>query len=101
MEYENIKEQKLKQLKEQAEQQQKESDAEMQLNEALKMLLEPEAKARLSNVKLVNKELYIKAAQFLLYMVKSGKVKGKIDEQQLKELLKKLSEKREMQIKRK
>ena len=105
MEYEEIQDQKLKDLRtqaiEQQEKQKKQIDAEMQLEDALKVLLSLEAKARLGNVKLVNKPLYLKAAQVILYLYKTGKATGKISDEQLKELLKKLSEKKEISIKRK
>ncbi len=103
--YNGLREQRMKELKsqlaEQQEKQRKQAEAETQLDDTLKMLLEPEAKARLANVKLVNSQLYLKTAQVILYLYKTGKAAGKINDEQLKELLKKLSEKKEITIKRK
>ena len=104
-EIEQLREQKMREIQEkyleQQEKQRKTMEAEMQLNEALKIVLTPEAKTRLGNVKLVNKELYFKAAQTILYLFKAGRISEKIGEGQLKELLKKLSEKKQISIKRK
>ena len=104
-EYEQLREQKMKELQEkmaeQQERQRKTSEAEMQLEEALKIVLSPEAKTRLANVKLVNRELYLTASQTILYLAKAKKLGGKITDEQLKELLRKLSEKKEVVIKRK
>ena len=105
MEYDEIREQKLEEIKtemlRQQEKQKKASEAETHLDEALRLALSPEAKARLANIKLVNKNTYLKVAQGILYLYKSGRVKSKITDEQLKELLRKLSEKKEIQIKRK
>jgi programmed cell death protein 5 len=67
----------------------------------MRLVLTPEAKARLGNVKLVNYELYLKAAQTIIYLQKAGQIRGRITEEQLKQLLEKLSAKREITIKRK
>jgi programmed cell death protein 5 len=108
-ELESIKEKRMEELKQRlAQQQAKQEDAlkaEMQLDAALKHLLSPEAKARLSNVKLVNEQLYLGAAQAVLYLAKLGKIGAhkKLGDAQMKELLEKISKqtKREIKIKRK
>jgi len=105
MEYNEVREQRLQQLKaellQQQKKQRKEEEVELQIEEALKIALDAEAKTRLANVRLVNKALYLKAAQAILYLYRTGKISGKISEEHLKALLKKLSEKKEMKIKRK
>jgi programmed cell death protein 5 len=78
----------------------KQEKVEEQLEESLKMVLTQEAKMRLGNVKLVNRELYYKAVQAILYLARSGRITGKIDDVQIKQLLEKLSVKREISIKR-
>ncbi|MDD5163763.1 MAG: DNA-binding protein [Candidatus ainarchaeum sp.] len=78
----------------------KQEKIEAELEEGLRMALTQEAKMRLGNVKLVNQELYYKAVQAILYLVKSGRISGKIDEAQIKQLLEKLSVKREISIRR-
>jgi programmed cell death protein 5 len=87
-----------------AEQQQAQQEAEQaqeQLENALRFLLEPNAKQRLSNVRIANKPLYLRTAQALLMLYKSGQINGKISETELKKLLEKMSEKREPKITRK
>jgi programmed cell death protein 5 len=89
-------------LLEQQAQQQKEAQAEQELDGLLRSVLTPEAKTRLANIRLVNKRLYLSAAQSLLVLAKSGRLPGKITDEQLKALLSKAMEnKKEMQIRRK
>ncbi len=105
MDQEEIRQRKLNELREkysiQAEQQQKQIELENQVDLALKTVLSDEAKTRLFNVKLVNKELYFKTAQNLIYLAKSGKIQVKLNDMEVKRLLEQLSAKREITIKRK
>ena len=95
---EKIKEKKLEQLQQQNQQ----LEIEAKLDEVARKILTPEAKARLGNVKLVNRELYMNAIQTLLYMYQQGQIQGKIDEANLKAILEKLRlGKREISITRK
>ena len=97
-ELEIIKQKKLEQMQQQNQQ----LEIEAKLDEVARKILTPEAKARLGNVKLVNRELYMNAIQTLLYMYQQGQIQGKIDEANLKALLVKLkSGKREISITRK
>ncbi|MFH1663321.1 MAG: DNA-binding protein [archaeon] len=102
---EEIKEKKANELKEryseEIKQQERQIELENQIDSAMKLVLAEEARARLSNVRLVNRELYLKAAQSLIYLYKTGKVQGKVQEKELKKLLEQLSAKREISIKRK
>jgi len=76
-----------------------EQQKQARIEEILKQALTPEAKTRLGNIKLVNNELYLNAVQAVLYFFKnSGQ---KINEEQVKQLLEKLSFKREIKIRRK
>ncbi|MBN1941015.1 MAG: hypothetical protein JW772_02425 [Candidatus Diapherotrites archaeon] len=79
----------------------KEKEVEDALEEQMRILLSPEAKSRLTNVKLANRELYRGAAQAIIYLYRAGRIQGKLGESQLKQLLEKLSQKREIRIKRK
>jgi programmed cell death protein 5 len=81
--------------------QQEADQAQEQLDNVLRFLLEPEAKQRLANVRIANKPLYLKTAQALLMLYKAGQVNGKVSDAELKQLLEKLSEKREPKITRK
>ena len=97
-ELDEIKQKKMQELRQK---QEAEAETEQKLDALVKSLLTEEARARLSNVKLVNKEVYFKAVQTIIYIFNAGQVQEKIDEVQLKELLKRLTEKKEIKIKRK
>lgn len=104
MDYDKIREQKMAEMKQRAEEQaaaqQKEAEKEMQVEAAVKRLLDEGARTRLTNVKLANRQLYTKAMQAVISFYQSGKVSGKITEAQMKELLATLSAKRETTIRR-
>jgi len=74
---------------------------ELRVEGMLKQALSPEAKSRLSNVRLANSELYSKAVQAIAYLAGTGKLSGRLGEEELKSILQRLSAKREMTIKRK
>ncbi len=97
-ELDEIRQKKMEELRQK---QEAEAETEQKLDVLVKRLLTEEARERLSNVKLVNKEVYFKAVQTIIYLFNAGQVQGKIDEEQLKGLLKKLTEKKEINIKRK
>ncbi len=105
MEYEEAKQKKLEEMKkkyaEQQNTQQQEMQADVQLSTLLNQILEPEAKQRLTNIKLVNKERYLMVSQHLLYLAKAGQLPGKLSDAQLKTLLAKATQKREINITRK
>jgi len=93
---------KQKKLEQMQQQQNQQLEIESKLDEVARKILTPEAKARLGNVKLVNRELYMNAIQTLLYLYQQGQIQGKINEADLKALLVKLkSGKREISITRK
>lgn len=103
--YEELKQKKIEELKrryaDQQEAEEKRLEAEMQISSILRTLLSEGARTRLNNVKLVNRELYIKAAQAIIYLYQSGNFNGKMSEDNLKELLQKLSMRKETKIRRK
>ena len=100
-EEENIKQKKMEEMKRQLENQQRQMDAEMQLDSALKRVLTDDARERLNNVKLVNREVYMKAAQAIIYFANNSKVQGKLSDSEVKMLLQKLTQKKEINIRRK
>jgi len=104
-ELEQLREKRRAELQDQASVQQAEEEkkelAEQRIELLLKKLLSQDAKSRLKNVKLVNHELYWNAVQQLLVLYRSGRVQGTITEDQVKEILKLLSHKREIKITRK
>jgi len=98
---EEIRQDKMEGLKKQQEQQQAEAEVEQKLEAMIRQVLTEEARQRLGNVKIANRELYYKTVQTVLYLFKAGQIKGKLGEEELKALLQKLGEKREISIKRK
>ncbi len=103
---EEIKNQKMEELKKKLEaQKEAEKQAEVietQIEVLLKQILSPEAKTRLGNVKLVNKDLWLQVSQSLIYLVKTGKINKRIEDTELKRLLAEVSgRKKQIRIKRK
>lgn len=97
MDADESKQKKLGQLQ----QQNKQLEIEAQLDDVARQILTPEAKARLGNVKLVNKKIYISAIQTLVYLYQAGEIQGKVDDAQLKKILEKIGMKKEIKIRRK
>lgn len=101
----SIQEKQLEELKKRViEQQQAEEEnakAEQQVEGAMRFLLESEAKQRLGNLRIGNKQLYLRTVQTILMLYKSQRITEKISDDELKKILVKLSEKRETKIKRK
>ncbi len=101
MDYDESGEQKLQELRKRQLEEQAVLEAEAKINSAVRSLLTEEARTRLNNVRLVNKEQYLKTAQIILYLQKAGQLQGKISEDELKQLLDRVSSKREIKIRRK
>ena len=101
MEYEEIKRQKMEELKKRQLDEEMQEETEAKIALITRTLLTEEARNRLNNVKIVNKPLYLKTVQSILYLQNAGQVQGKIGEQELKMLLEKLRNKKEIKITRK
>lgn len=105
MNEESLRQKKLEELKQlyskQQEEEQKESEAQMQASSILKKFVDENGIERLSNVKLVNKELYFKAVGAVMQLAQKGYVNGKISDEQAKHILMQLKTDREFTIKRK
>ncbi len=78
---------------------------ERQMEEALKQIrmhtLEPKARERLNNLKLVKPELAMQLEIYLAQLYQSGQIKGKITDEQMISILKKISATRDIKIRRK
>jgi programmed cell death protein 5 len=102
---EEIKQRKLKELlakqEEALKREQERRLAELQLEAFLRKHLTTKAKERLSNVKLVNQQLYWTAVQNIILMIQRGMLKTPVDEVKVKQVLAALSKKRSIKIKRK
>lgn len=98
MDLEEAKKKKMEELKQR---QEEEQANEEKISTVVRPLLTEEARNRLNNIGLVNKSLYLKTVQLILYLQQAGQLQGKVSDQELKTLLEKMSKKREMTIKRK
>ncbi len=97
-ELEAIRQRKLAALQEQALRKQQEEErrqqAEAQIQAILRGVLTEEARARLQNIKLVKPELAQAVEYQLATLAQSGRLQGKITDDQLKALLKQIQEKK-------
>jgi programmed cell death protein 5 len=88
-------------MESQDEEVQKQMQAMQQLENLLRQLLTPNAKSRLSNVKIANPDKYYKVANIIIQMYQSGQIDGKVDEEMLISLLQSLNVRKKFNIKRK
>lgn len=80
---------------------QKEAALQQQVQSLLADSLETKAKERLSNVRLVNQNLYWQTIQALMVLKRSNKLSGKLTDEELKSLLIRIKpEKRDVSIRR-
>ena len=83
------------------EQLQRQKQAEAQIHQVLLQILEPEARERLANIKLTKPEFARGIEQQLVALAQSGRLKQKITDAQLKDLLRQLvPEKKDWNIRR-
>ncbi|KZX16222.1 DNA-binding protein [Methanobrevibacter filiformis] len=75
-------------------QQRMQQEMEMQKKQAMIQILTPEAKNRLTNLRLTKPEFVDQVELQLIQLVQSGKVQNKITDDQLKILLQKLTPKK-------
>jgi len=101
MEYEEARRRKLEEFQKNRLEEQAAAEAETKLDLAVRNLLTEEARQRLNNVRLVNRQLYLKAVQVILYLAKAGQLQGRLGEEELKALLEKVRDKKEIKIRRK
>lgn len=76
-----------------------------QMEEVLKVIrmqiLDEKARERLSNLKVVKPDLAFQLEVYLAQLYQAGQIRGRITEEQLIIILKKMSEKRDFKIRRK
>jgi len=105
-ELEALRKKKLQQLQRQAldqEQYQEERDAEYdeQKKNAMRAILTDDARERLGRIRVARPELAENLEQQLIMLAQSGRLKSKINDQQLREILEKLlPKKRDISIRR-
>lgn len=93
-ELEKIREQKRRELEERGDQQQAQEEAqqrrEAQKKALLRKALEPEARERLNAIKMAKPQFGEQVERQLVALAQGGRVQGKIDDEQMKKLLKQL-----------
>ncbi|MEM7813485.1 MAG: DNA-binding protein [Candidatus Aenigmatarchaeota archaeon] len=72
-----------------------------QLKAAMLQILEPKARERLANLRMVKPELAMQLELYLAQLYQSGQLRGKITDEQVVQVLRKLQEKPEWKIRRK
>jgi len=101
-ELEKLREKKLREMQEGESAEEEKQEAEAQKKAALRKVLTPDARQRLSNLRVARPEFAESIEQQLIMLAAKGRVQGKIDDEQLKELLKKAqSGKKDVNIRRK
>ena len=68
---------------------------ELKIKQILTQLLDGPAYERLMNVRIANEELYEQIVNLLIYLYQNGQIKGKIGENELKNLISRILSKRE------
>ncbi len=90
------------QQQQQMQQQQMQQEMESQKRQLMMQILTPEARSRLANLRLTKPEFVDQIELQLIQLAQSGRMKGKIDDAQLKVLLQQIAgQKREINISRK
>ena len=72
---------------------------EIQKQAILRQILTPEARSRLTNIKMVKPEFAEQLELQLIQLASSGQLKSQINDEQLKALLRKIEERRKKEIK--
>lgn len=98
---EEARQQALQKMFEESKKHEREAQAEQALNQILKNLLTDEARQRIYNVRLVNNSLFTQAVQTIVYLSRNNQIEEKITDAELRQLLEKLSTKKETTIRRK
>ena len=75
--------------------------AEDVLRTVMSQILEPKARDRLNNLKVVKPEVAMQLQMYLAQLYQAGQIPTKITDEQMVVILRKLTEKRETTIKRK
>lgn len=83
-----------RQLQEEALRQEQLRQVEEQKRIVLKSILTPEARSRLSNIKMARPEFAAQIEALLIQLAQAGQVKQRITDEQLKEILRRLSAKK-------
>jgi programmed cell death protein 5 len=100
LELEELKRRRMLQLRKQLMEQEKRARMEAQKQAALRVILTPEARQRLANIKLVRPTFAEQLELQLIQAAQSGRIKLPVSDEQLKEILARIQPRRERRIKR-
>lgn len=102
-ELEELRKKRMSELQNQVETKQKQEEMQKQVEAQrqliLQQILEPEARQRLTTLKLTRNDLVISVEDQLIQLAQAGRIRGKINDEGLKKMLKSIvPQKRESQI---
>jgi programmed cell death protein 5 len=100
VELEEIRKRKMLNMQRQLAEEQRRAEIEAQKQSALRLILTPEARQRLNNIKLVRPEFAEQLELQLIQISQSGKVKLPITDEQLKAILLRIQPRRDIRIRR-
>jgi len=93
-ELERIRQQKMAELQARIAEEEARRQRELERTAAMRVILTPEARQRLNNLKLVKPELVERIEEYLIQLAQSGQLRSQIDDETLKMILDKLMPKR-------
>lgn len=99
-ELERLKAKKMAEMRERIAAEEERLRREMERQAAMRMILTPEARQRLANLRLIKPELVTQLEEQLMQLASSGRLRMPITDEMLKEILDKLTAKREIRIRR-
>lgn len=96
-----LQQQMQEQAQEQIQRQMQEEQLNLQIKLIINQILTPEARGRLGNIRIARPDFARAVEIFLIQLYQQGKLRGTLDDKQLKEILMKLKEgKKEISIKK-
>ncbi len=99
-EIERLKAKKMAELKKKMAEEEERLRREAERQAAIRVILTPEARQRLANLRLIKPELVSQLEDQLIQLAGSGRISTPITDDMLKEILGKLTSKRDIRIKR-
>jgi len=99
-ELERLKAKKLAELEERLAEEEERRRRELERQAAMRVILTPEARQRLANLKLIKPELVSQLEEQLIQLANSGRIRLPITDEELKQILARLTAKRSIRIRR-
>ena len=97
-ELERIRQRKMAELQQKLAEEEAKRQRELERQAAMRVILTPEARQRLANLRLVKPELVSQLEEYLIQLANSGRIKMPITDDVLKEILSRLSSSRRREI---